>query len=54
MHSLIFQVSTNPIRKEEFINFDSINEGEMAYIDYESLKSDEGNRSRMAVAEIYP
>lgn len=36
MHSLIFQVSTNPIHKEDFINPDRINEGEMAYIDYAS------------------
>ena len=40
MHSIIFQISTNPIHKEAFINPDRINEGEMAYIDYASELND--------------
>ncbi|MBD5236305.1 MAG: hypothetical protein HDS62_02005 [Bacteroidales bacterium] len=36
MHSIIFQVSINPIHREDFINPDRINEGEMVYIDYAS------------------
>lgn len=40
MHSFIFQVSTNPIHREDFINPDRINEGEIVYIDYASELND--------------
>lgn len=36
MHSLIFQVATRPINREQFVNQDNITEGEMAYLDYAS------------------
>ena len=47
MHNFIFQVSTNPIHKGDFINPDRINEGEMAYINYASELNETEQRQRI-------
>ncbi|MBD5386345.1 hypothetical protein HDR70_00405 [bacterium] len=47
MHSFIFQVSTNPIHREDFINLDRINEGEIAYIEYVSELNETERKHRI-------
>lgn len=48
MHSSIFQISEMPIDKENYLNEDTLYQGEGSYYDYCENINDEGRRERIA------
>lgn len=48
MHSSIFQISEMPIDKENYLNEDTLYQGEGSYYDYCANINDEGRREEIA------